>query len=141
MTLKRLISADKRNKLAKIDESEISYEVQEGTMRDIRGNEYESVTINIIYQNEYVGYLIFTVYPDKQQLYIEQIEVWDVYQGQGLAQYLYKKFGEIYRQNYMGWPVGRKFENPKAEQAFKRAIEKGWVPPEAYTEEYIDRTY
>lgn len=99
------------------------------------------VNINLSYKGDQVAYLMFTVDDEQQQLYIENIEVWDVYQGLGLAQYLYKKFGELYRSNYSGWTVAREFQNPAAEAAFNKAIEKGWVPPEAFSEDHTRRSY
>ncbi|MNV87780.1 hypothetical protein D3C71_1819350 [compost metagenome] len=84
---------------------------------------------------------MFTVNDEDQTLYIENIEVWEVYQGLGLAQYLYKKFGELYKNKYNGWIVEREFQNPAAESAFKKAIEQGWVPEEALNEDHTKRNY
>lgn len=133
--VKRLIAAPK------VDESEVGYEVNESQMRDIKGNPYDAITINLLFNGEYVGYLIFSIYPEEERLYIENIEVNEVYQGLGLAQYLYKKFGELYSSHYSGWIVEREFQNPAAESAFKAAIDLGWVPPEALNENHTNRTY
>lgn len=110
-------------------------------MSNITGEIYEVTTIGIKYNRDHAGELIFAIYPEEEKLYIENIEVWEVYQGLGLAQYLYKKFGELYREKYSGWSVGREFQNPAAEKAFSNAINFGWVPKEAFNEEHIVRTY
>lgn len=125
----------------KIDESEIQYDVNDVELTNIEGTPYQATTISIKYNGDYAGDLIFAVYPEEEKIYIEQIEVWDVYQNLGLAQYLYKKFGELYKQNYSGWTVGRDFQNPTAEAAFKKAIEQGWVPAEALNEDHTKRSY
>lgn len=125
----------------KINESEINYSVSESITRDIRDNEQLAININLSYKGDQVAYLMFTVNEQNRSLYIENIEVWDVYQGLGFAQYLYKKFGEIYREKFNGWIVERDFQSPAAEAAFNKAIEKGWVPPEAFNENYTRRSY
>lgn len=133
--MKRLVASPK------IDESEINYEVNDVQMSSLEGDHYDAVTINIKYEGEYVGNLIFSVYEEDQRIYMENIEVWEHYRGLGLAQYLYKKFGELYSLNYNGWIVERNFQNPAAESAFMKAIELGWVPQEAFNENYTKRTY
>lgn len=132
---KRLIAAPK------VDESEISYEVNDSQMVDIKGDPYNATTINLLFNGEYAGYLIFSVYPEEERLYIENIEVDEVHQGLGLAQYMYKKFGELYSSQYNAWIVEREFQNPVAESAFRKAIDLGWVPQEALNESYTNRTY
>lgn len=125
----------------KVDEKDIEYTINEARMSNITGEVYEATTVGIKYHNDYAGELIFAIYPEEEKLYIENIEVWDVYQNLGLAQYLYKRFGELYKEKYNGWVVEREFQHPAAEKAFKNAIELGWVPAEAFSEEHTRRTY
>jgi Acetyltransferase (GNAT) family. len=126
---------------SKINEDEVDYNVSESFSRDIYDNEIKIINVNILYNGEEVGYLMFSVDENNQKLFIENIEVWEVYRNQGIGQLLYKKFGELYRNNYNGWIVEREFQNPIAEQAFMKAIEKGWVPQEAFNEQTTKRTY
>lgn len=78
---------------------------------------------------------------DIEFLEIDFIEVQPEFRGLGISGILYKKFGEIYQQNYMDLPVRRDFINSLAEYSFLKAIEKGWVPESAYSEEDIIREY
>ncbi|MNN60424.1 hypothetical protein D3C81_1756050 [compost metagenome] len=125
----------------KVRESDISYDVNESTTRDINNKVQNVVTINITYQNEQIGYLMFSVDEENKTIYVENIEVWEVYQNLGFAQYLFKKFGELYMSKYSGWIVEGEFQHPAAESAFKKAIELGWVPAEALNENHFKRNY
>ncbi|MNJ90002.1 hypothetical protein D3C87_75930 [compost metagenome] len=74
-------------------------------------------------------------------IYLSKIEVPSEYRGFGISGILYKKFGEVYSQKFMGLPVERHFENPIAEYSFKKAIDEGWVPTEAYSPNRTTRDY
>lgn len=74
-------------------------------------------------------------------IYLSKIEVPEQYRGLGISGILYKKFGEVYSQKFMGLQVERHFENPIAEYSFKKAIDEGWVPAEAYSANRSTRDY
>ena len=78
---------------------------------------------------------------DESFIYLAKIEVENKYREHGIGTLLYKEFGALYSQRYSGWEVERHFENPIAEYSFKKAIELGYVPSEAYTENKTTRDY
>jgi GNAT superfamily N-acetyltransferase len=96
-----------------------------------------------------VGYIDFNVIEQTNEesgerekvLYLSYIQVNDAYRGLGISGMLYKKFGEIYSSQFMGLPVERHFENPIAEYSFRKAVDQGWVPEAALTEDRITRNY
>lgn len=72
-------------------------------------------------------------------LYFDWIEVKDEYKQLGIGQLLYKEFGKIYSEQFNGIPVARNFDNPIAEYSLKKAISLGWVPEQAFSEEFTAR--
>lgn len=106
---------------------------------------YKGITykISAMVNGTEAGYLSFveTTTNDETYLYLAKIEVQPEYREFGIGTLLYKEFGSIYSQKYSGWEVERHFENPIAEYAFKKAIELGYVPSDAFTEERTTRQY
>lgn len=106
---------------------------------------YKGITYKIAatISGEEAGYLTFveTTTNDESYLYLAKIEVQPKYREFGIGTLLYKEFGSIYNEKYSGWEVERHFENPIAEYAFKKAIELGYVSPDAFTEERTTRQY
>lgn len=74
-------------------------------------------------------------------IYIKKVAVYQKFQNNGLGLELYKKFGEIYSDNFSGWSVAREFINPIAEYLFRKAVSLGYVPETALNEELIRRDY
>lgn len=128
---------------------EIQYESDVAEEHDPEDNYYSSSQkIVAKYDGKEIGHIDFSYVEQENEegeqeklLYLAYIEVDDDFKGLGISGLLYKKFGEIYSQKYNNLPVERHFENPLAEYSFKRAIEKGWVPESALTEERITRQY
>ncbi|MNB99335.1 hypothetical protein D3C81_904380 [compost metagenome] len=77
----------------------------------------------------------------QQLLYIKEVRVVDKYQGFGIGQLLYKKFGEVYSEQFGGWPVGKNYANPIAEYSYRKAVGLGYIPEMALNEEYTKREY
>ncbi|MNV65025.1 hypothetical protein D3C71_1576940 [compost metagenome] len=97
---------------------------------------YEGWPLNKIDPNAYKSSEIMN-----QLLYIKEVRVRDQYQGFGIGQLLYKKFGEVYTEQFNGWPVGKNYANPIAEYAYRKAVGLGYIPEMALNEEYTGREY
>lgn len=98
------------------------------------GAEIGKINFNYVKQEDENG-------EQEELIYLAYIEVNDAYRGYGISGMLYKKFGEVYSEKYNGLPVERHFENPIAEYSFKKAIEQGWVPDSALSEDKTTRQY
>ncbi|MDF2534279.1 MAG: hypothetical protein K0R18_436 [Bacillales bacterium] len=108
-----------------------------------------SYEISAMYAGSQIGYLDFSKYVPKEEakdytepeLYVSFLYVQQYFEGAGVGQMLYKKFGEMYTEQFNGWAVGRQFVNPVAEYSFRKAVSLGWVPDMALSEEKIIRDY
>jgi GNAT superfamily N-acetyltransferase len=76
-----------------------------------------------------------------EMLYVNNVLVNSEYRGYGIGKKLYEKFGEIYKQDFMDWPVAQVFANPIAEYVFKEEVDKGNIPETAYNDDLIARQY
>lgn len=153
--MRKILKDMRRKKIAAVETAidirkvEIQYEPDVAEEHDPEDNYYSSSQkIVAKYDGKEIGHIDFSYVEQENEegeqeklLYLAYIEVDDDFKGLGISGLLYKKFGEIYSQKYNNLPVERHFENPLAEYSFKRAIEKGWVPESALTEERITRQY
>lgn len=75
----------------------------------------------------------FETYPERDNLYINYVDVQHEYRQNGLAMLLYEEFSKIYNAEYPDWKIRRTFINPIAEYTFNKAVELGWFPQETLT--------
>jgi GNAT superfamily N-acetyltransferase len=74
-------------------------------------------------------------------VYIDKVLVSDMYRNRGIGKELYKRFGELYKEQLQGVPIARIFNNVLPEYIFRKLIKEGFIDPNAFSEEYIDRLY
>ncbi|AEO93921.1 gp678 [Bacillus phage G] len=86
--------------------------------------------INIRRDGELLAELKYTVYAEKEIIYVNYIEVFEQYRQNGLASLLYEEFSKDYNADYSGWKMTRVFINPVAEYAFQKAVSEGLFPAE-----------
>lgn len=123
------------NQNINVEEDEEYYSAEQRISAKLDGNEVGFIQFNYVEQENYET-------EEKEELiYLALINVEPQYQGLGIGGALYKEFGKIYSDKYSGLPVERHFENPIAEYSFKKAIDEGWVPGEAYSPEKTTRNY
>lgn len=117
---------------------------------------YYRITLNL-HDGTEVGNMIFTAYENvsagmlglskdwnefiEKIIYIDRIYVVSAFRNNGIAIEIYKKFGEIYSEQFQNWPITRDFVNPVAEYTYRKAVSMGLIPEETMTEQYIKRDY
>lgn len=87
--------------------------------------------IEIRRDGELLGDLKYTVYGERENIYINYVEIYESYRQNGLATLLYKELSQDYNANYPGWKIRRTFVNPVAEYTFSKAVAEGLFPAES----------
>lgn len=141
--MKRLIKAS--------DLEGLTVEITPYSNEDDKYGHFESYGINATLDGQRVGFLNLFVYQDyvggeisrqfegqkvEKMLYFDDFEVDSNQRGKGIANEILKKLGELYREKFSGWPMFNMYINPVAEYAVINAIAQGWLPEEAFIEEY-----
>lgn len=89
-----------------------------------------------------VGFIEYSEYVDKDSqpyVWVNDIEVYPTFQKNGIGLSMYKKFGEVYNEQYAGQPIKRNLNSSVDEYIYSKAVSLGYLPEMAMSEENIVR--